>query len=225
MEEVENLVGNANRKRLNVSRNKNADSELEALVAFFNRSDLLSKFVVAACTLMLVVLYFSAQNGGDISTEGGIALKSPTPAPVVDTSGASLTPPPPAPVEVVKEDESKTDNDGDKNNDAYLYSKYATIVPLVDHPFPSDEERAPLIERFGKWGFYDGDELERPKEDYASKFPNRDVPGEKFPRDAWQADAVFVNHILNDADLLIIRTMEAIFVEYGHGKPLPPEGT
>ena len=34
-----------------------------------------------------------------------------------------------------------------------------------------------------------------------------------------------VNHILNDADLLISRTMEAIFVEYGHGKPLPPEGT
>mmetsp|Transcript_10637 Transcript_10637/g.26864 ORF Transcript_10637/g.26864 Transcript_10637/m.26864 type:complete len:672 (-) Transcript_10637:1123-3138(-) len=50
------------------------------------------------------------------------------------------------------------------------------------------------------------------------------MPGEEFPDDAWQADAVYVNHILNDADKLIGRTMEAIFVEYGKGKPLPPEG-
>lgn len=232
MEEVESLVGNANRKRLNVSRNKNAGSKLETLVAFFNRSDLLSKMIVAACTLMLAMLYISAQNGGDVNSEGGIALKTLTPADKVDASRATTSPPPvpdevvkeAVPDEVVKEDEAKEDNGGDKNNDAYLYSKYATIVPLVDHPFPSDEERAPLREKFGKWGFYDGDELERPMEDYASKFPNRDIPGDQFPRDAWQADAVYVNHILNDADLLILRTMEAIFVEYGHGKPLPPEG-
>ena len=55
--------------------------------------------------------------------------------------------------------------------------------------------------------------------------PTRDIPGEDFPETAWQADAVFVNHILNDADELIARTMEAIFIEYGHGKPLEPEGT
>lgn len=35
---------------------------------------------------------------------------------------------------------------------------------------------------------------------------------------------VFVNHYLDAAEQLITRAKEAIFTEYGHGKPLPPEG-
>ena len=65
----------------------------------------------------------------------------------------------------------------------------------------------------------------RPMEDYAGKFPNQDIPGEDIHDKAWQADAVYVNHILNDADQLIARAMKVIFIEYGHGKPLEPEGT
>lgn len=44
------------------------------------------------------------------------------------------------------------------------------------------------------------------------------------PDDAWQTDAVFVNHLLDDAEQLIERTMDAIFTEYGWGNPQPPEG-
>ena len=155
-----------------------------------------------------------------------IAVPSPPPVEIPKTTTPPTTPPTPPPVKVPEnvETTSTTENKPDNNNDAYLYSKVATILPLIDHPLPNEEEKAALDEKFGRWHFWDGDEDMRPMEDYISKFPNGDVPGEDFPDDVWQADAVFVNHILNDADNLIARAMEAIFIEYGHGKPLEPEG-
>lgn len=125
------------------------------------------------------------------------------------------------------EDKTNESSNEPENNDAagyHKYSKYATVLPLVDNPFPDETEKKSLEDKFGRWHFWDGDEDIRPEEDYCSNYPNRDIPGEEFPDDAWQADAVFVNHILNDGDNLIARAMEAIFVEYGHGKPLSPEG-
>jgi hypothetical protein len=146
-----------------------------------------------------------------------------TPPPTIPPTN----PPTPPPVNVPEnnvETNKVDENNKPDNNDAYLYSKVATILPLIDHPLPNEEEKAALDEKYGRWHFWDGDEDMRPMEDYISKFPNGDIPGEDFPDDVWQADAVFVNHILNDADNLIARAMEAIFVEYGHGKPLEPEG-
>lgn len=232
MEEVESLAGNANRKQLNGSRKKNSGGKLEALASCFNRGDLMSKLVVFACASMLVMLYISAQNDGDVGRDAE-RLKNPVPVPEPVAVESQTTPPPPPPAEVPAAAENNDPNQGEggdtepgtnTNTDAYLYSKYATILPLFDHPLPSDEQRAPIVDKFGKWKFWDGDEEERPMEDYAGKFPNRDIPGEKIADSAWQADAVYVNHILNDMDQLISRAMEAIFVEYGHGKPLPPEG-
>ena len=107
--------------------------------------------------------------------------------------------------------------------ESYYYSNRATIPPLIDHPFPDDKTKEAIAETFGKWRFWDGDEENRPLEDYCGKYPNRDIPGDDFPDEAWQGDAVFVNHILNDGDQLVARAMEAIFTEYGHGKPLEPE--
>jgi hypothetical protein len=103
-----------------------------------------------------------------------------------------------------------------------LYSQISTIVP---DPFRSATpyDKAALIQQWGKWGFWDGDEDQRPTDDYCARYPNRDIPADAFPDTAWQVDAVFVNHLINDAEQLISRAMEAIFAEYGHGKPLPPE--
>jgi len=272
MEEVESLVGNANhRKRLGdingISRKKKSGNfdAVAACANNCNRSDLMAKLVVAACVLLLGLLYMSTQSEGDVGIKD-IELKNHIPAEVPsadeNVSSPFSTPspvavptmeekekqptqpepvekatPPPTPATVVEnhpqEDESSNekeenvDQDEEKpeNNDAYLYSKYATILPLIDHPLPDEEEKNALAEKYGKWHFWDGDEDERPMEDYAGKFPNRDIPGEEIHDEAWQADAVYVNHILNDADLLIARAMEAIFIEYGHGKPLEPEGT
>lgn len=105
-----------------------------------------------------------------------------------------------------------------------MYSHIATIPPEPDHKPVDEDTRKALTEKWGKWHFYDGDEERRPTGDYMAKYPNRDIPGNEFPDDAWQTDAVYVNHFIDDAEKLIARAKEAIFTEYGHGKPLPPEG-
>ncbi len=237
MEEIETLVGNSNRKRAfgigGPSRKKKQAGILDGLLACATRSDLLSKVVVAACGMLMVLLWMSAQDDPKplpvetTNDNAGIDTTTTTTIPKID----------PSPVELTRESEptesptgfstqeSTGSIDSDSENAAFLYSKYATVLPLIDHPFPNDEIRDEYNEKYGRWKFWDGDEEERPMEDYTAEYPNRDMPGEDFPDDAWQADAVYVNHILNDADKLIGRTMEAIFVEYGHGKPLPPEGT
>jgi hypothetical protein len=100
----------------------------------------------------------------------------------------------------------------------------AEIPPLPldrDQLHIDEKTKSALIKEWGQWNFWDGDEAMRPKEDYCAKYPNRDIPGDDFPDEAWQVDAVYVNHYLNEADKLISRAMEAIFTEYGKGKPLP----
>jgi|UPI000581A067 hypothetical protein len=105
-----------------------------------------------------------------------------------------------------------------------LYSKMATIVPDPEHVPVNATAQAALADAWGRWHFWDGDEDSRPTADYCAEYENRDIPGDEFPDEAWQVDAVFVNHLLNDAEQLLQRAQEAIFTEYGHGKPLPPEG-
>ena len=112
--------------------------------------------------------------------------------------------------------------DGDLARDSPR--KMEEIIP----PLPLDRDQMQieektknaLIEKWGQWHFWDGDEDIRPKNDYCAKYPNRDIPGDDFPEEAWQVDAVYVNHFLNEAEKLISRAMEAIFTEYGKGKPL-----
>ncbi len=244
MEEVETLVGNANRKRLgNGGPRRKKAGFVDILYHLSNPGDTLPKLVVAACFFLLVVMYMSAQD------EPKAPISAPTssphaPVPVItDTPDTDIVvtddkkptgAPTGSPVITiidepaqVVEDPTLEENEvveDNHENDAFLYSRYATVQPLIDHPFPSEEAKEELADKYGKWHFWDGEEEERPMEDYAAKYPNRDIPGEEFPENAWQADAVYVNHIVNDADQLIARTMEAIFVEYGHGKPLPAEG-
>jgi hypothetical protein len=85
------------------------------------------------------------------------------------------------------------------------------------------DTKAALVEKWGKWKFFDGEEDGRPAGDYCAHYENRDVPGDEFPDAAWQADAVFVNHLIDAAEQLVGRAKESVFTEYGHGKPLPPE--
>ena len=92
-------------------------------------------------------------------------------------------------------------------------------------PQTKEEKEAALLEKYGEWHFWDGEPENRPKDDYASQHPHRDIPEEDFPDSSWQVDAVYANHFLNDASNLASRAEEAIFEEYGHGKPLSPELT
>jgi hypothetical protein len=68
---------------------------------------------------------------------------------------------------------------------------------VVHEPLPEDVEEAAVYvseaecsDKWGCWKFYDGDKENRPKFNYYSKFPNKDVKADKFPANAWQVDAV-----------------------------------
>ncbi|KAL7578731.1 hypothetical protein ACA910_015965 [Epithemia clementina (nom. ined.)] len=120
--------------------------------------------------------------------------------------------------------------DGDGGIGPYVYSKMATIVPdpLLSFGISEEEKQKrhqALEEKFGRWHFWDGEEDIRPsRDDYCADAKYRDLHGDFFPDDAWQIDAVFVNHILNDGEKVVARAMEAMFSDFGRGKPLPPEG-
>ena len=134
-------------------------------------------------------------------------------------------------IDAVPHEPDSNNKDDDDDDDtpqsqahSLLYSQIATIVPDAFQSTTSFTSKEELIAQWGKWGFWDGDEDSRPPHDYCARYPNRDIPTAAFPDTAWQVDAVFVNHLINDAENLISRAREAIFTEYGHGKPLSPEG-
>ncbi len=100
--------------------------------------------------------------------------------------------------------EGEEDDEGEDNEDA-------------DEDGDEEAKKEAMIEKWGKWHFWDGDPDSRPTEDYMAEFPNRDCPFEEFPYTAWQADAVYVNHMLDSAGELVNRAKEAIYTEYGWG--------
>lgn len=57
--------------------------------------------------------------------------------------------------------------------------------------------------------------------EYLIPYPNRDIPRDKFPADAWQTDTGKVKAYLNDASKLIDTAMEAILAEYGRAGDEP----
>jgi hypothetical protein len=199
-EEIESLVGSASRRKTPL---KKEDDGLSLVM----KPGFLSK-VAAVAILAMVAIFYSAARGKDKSFDD-LAEDTQRKESVTNAS------------------ESSSKNVSRRmmfEDGSYMYAKFATIPPLVDHPFPDEETKQKAAEDFGHWHFWDGDEDTRPLDDYMAKYPNRDIPGDDFPDDAWQGDAVFVNHYLNDADQLVSRAMEAIYTEYGHGKPLPAEG-
>lgn len=244
MEEVEGLV----RKKL-PSRNNKQNKTGGFQVAL--QRNFVVYIAGIAGFLLLVLLLVSVQDTEEIQRQEGLDANiyqpaaAPTPAEDIPLSPQSdvvvpsppteppqqqaapevpsPTTPPPQPqsvVETTPKDDAANDGTFAKN----LYSKIATFKPLVDPPLPDKETMQELAQKWGKWGFWDGDEDMRPKNDYLSQYPNMDCPGDKLPDDAWQVDAVFVNHYLNDADKLISRAMDAIFAEYGHPREgLEPE--
>jgi hypothetical protein len=252
MEEVESLVG-PGRKKLNQSRQRKGNGT-DGFAQVAVRRSFVTYIVGAAMVVIVLLLYVSTHEAATDTTNPDPSTKAPAEAastvitaPTTDGGGPRepepapvalaapptaapvvvlpATPPPtePSPTEPPKT-EGAADNDSTSENDMNLYSKYATFKPLMDPPLPSEENSQKLVEKWGKWSFWDGDEGMRPTKDYLSAYPNKDCPGESFPDDSWQVDAVFVNHYLNDADKLISRAMDAIFAEYGHPREgLEPE--
>merc|ERR1711862_290823 len=87
-----------------------------------------------------------------------------------------------------------------------------------DDDVEDDPNSVNSMAKWGKWKFYDGGADIRTKEDYCAKYPNRDIPGNDFPENAWQTDAVYANHFINEALNLVQRVQEARLAEYRHDK-------
>eukprot|EP00977_Amphora_coffeiformis_P003341 scaffold620_cov169-Amphora_coffeaeformis.AAC.11 len=118
----------------------------------------------------------------------------------------------------LQQDDDAPDADGN----AWVYSQYATIVPDPEFQPPDQAVTEALEEEWGAWHFWDGTEDMRPAVgDYCAAYPFRDVPAEDFDDDSWQADAVFVNHILDSGTELVQRAQDAIYAEYGFARNLP----
>lgn len=79
----------------------------------------------------------------------------------------------------------------------------------------TDDERQALIEKWGSWTLVDPKRDSRPKEDFYARYPNRDVPRNEFPSNAWQMDKAYLDEFFPQALALVRRAQEAILAEYG----------
>ena len=81
----------------------------------------------------------------------------------------------------------------------------------------TDKEQQIMIETWGTWSWMD--EPDRPSlDDVYESFAHRDVPVSQFPSHAWQRNSTYVARFLHEAKALVMRAMEAILAEYGHGQ-------
>ncbi|GKY93541.1 hypothetical protein MPSEU_000321500 [Mayamaea pseudoterrestris] len=96
-----------------------------------------------------------------------------------------------------------------------------TYLPRGQPITPAQKQA--MTDQYGQWTFVDPKATQRPGEDFYAKFPNRDVPREQFPSNAWQTDSEYLSEFLNASLELVIRAQEAILSEYGHGKLDEPE--
>jgi len=236
MEDTDALLITSRRKTLNT---KTFGRPTDSPLSFMVRRHFMS-YVIVVAVVALLLLFLSSMSdgtvkkidrGGEGTTESKVTPTSTTEAPTsdpIDPPG----PPTPLPTETPNSPPpTSTPTDPPQSNpthegamkvsrgeDINVYSKFSHFDGITDPPLPDEETAKALAEKWGKWKFWDGEEDTRPKDDFLSKYPNYDCPGEEFPEDAWQRNAVFVNHYLNDANKLITRAIEAIFSEYGKGR-------
>jgi hypothetical protein len=100
-----------------------------------------------------------------------------------------------------------------KNGDAEYYTYTPRGQPR------DDQEKQQLIQQWGSWNV----QVPRPllTQDFYQNYPNRDVPRDKFPKNAWQTDQNYLSKFLPEAVALVQRAQDAILAEYGQ----PATGT
>lgn len=84
-------------------------------------------------------------------------------------------------------------------------------------------EQSVLAQKWGSWTLVDKKAAQRPRFDYCGPYPNRDIPWDKFPRDAWQTDVSYLGEFLAQGKDLVRRAMEVHLAEYGFGPDDLPE--
>ena len=84
-------------------------------------------------------------------------------------------------------------------------------------------EKSLLAQKWGSWTFTDKKKADRPETDYCGAFPNRDIPWDQFPDNAWQTDPDYLDDFLTQGKDLVLRAMEVHLAEYGFGPDDLPE--
>jgi len=105
-------------------------------------------------------------------------------------------------------------------------AKGRPYYPILNH----FQRRDPTSDYAKHWGYFDfqdpnskWDGKMRPQPSNYHEVPNRDVSNSDFPKDAWQTDDEYMKAFLKQAKLLVNRSMEAVYGEYGVG--LPEDGS
>jgi len=116
----------------------------------------------------------------------------------------------------------KTTSSSESSSESY-HDYGASNYPIPSRVVKPDPPLLPqresdLAQEWGKWDFIDKKQGQRPSNDYCADFPNRDIPHDQFPTDAWQTDIEYLKDWLDQGIKLADRAMEAILSEYGHGE-------
>lgn len=144
-------------------------------------------------------------------------------------------------------DDDNDDDDDNESPDTNPKGLPDDSTPSEDAPIPADDKagflRPPvqlnasyvpraqpvkpivtqqLASTMGSWNFVDSKANQRPTKDFYADYPNRDVPLDKFPPEAWQTDAEYLKNFLPEAIALVERAMEAILAEYGQSPKEQP---
>jgi len=143
---------------------------------------------------------------------------TPQPSQILDKDST----PPPTTNPTVSTDDPKTTSSSESSSESY-HDYGASNYPIPSRVVKPDPPLLPqresdLAQEWGKWDFIDKKQGQRPSNDYCADFPNRDIPHDQFPTDAWQTDIEYLKDWLDQGIKLADRAMEAILSEYGHGE-------
>jgi hypothetical protein len=161
MEEAEHLVTNGTK-----GNKKSSAPELILIVA--QQPQHRNKIAVAVFGIIILLVLFLAKpqkledpgshhnlTTHEVTLETGlgevITIEEPNPAPTPSTATVVNINPVPAPTEKKPRPENPRG-----------YSKLSTIPPDPIHPPISEEVQKALVDRWGKWKFWDGEESGRP---------------------------------------------------------------
>lgn len=101
-------------------------------------------------------------------------------------------------------------------------AKGRPYFPTLNH-FQHRDTSSPYAKTWGYFDFRDPDPKwdgkMRPQPANFNDAPNRDVKNSDFPDGAWQKDEKYMKEFLTQARLLVNRTIEAVYAEYGVGLP------
>lgn len=129
-----------------------------------------------------------------------VILKTPAP----NTDETTLPTSPTTPIVDTSEDEDDPD-------------QATTIYKLRGQPL-TDEERDAMIQKWGSWTFHH-DQRYFVGDAFYQSYPNRDVPSDQWPANAWQRNPTYLEPFLKESLALVERTQAAILLEYTGSGP------